>query len=547
MSISRPGSSQGGGSGLRAERQFPAAFRMGSAGAGETGGLLEEQLRVRLRVISVVWMCVTATVGVTALIVHMDRVRLRPLALFSEPPLPGLLLIITFVTTGFIWLLAPGKHIGIRALRAAEWAEVAIAASFFGANQILGLRAGLAYDIRENAMDLGAGLATPWAAAVVAYGVLIPSSARQCGIRTAVLAVCAFLPELIIFPGTIGLSAGVPGYLAIKSITIAAMSALAIYGAYRIDVLRNDVQEARKLGQYVLRKRLGEGGMGEVHLAEHQFLRRSCAVKLIRPEQAGDEETLARFEREVRAAARLTHPNTIQIYDYGRADDGTFYYAMEYLPGISLQQFVDQHGPLPGARAVRVLSQLCGALSEAHACGLVHRDIKPGNVMLCQRGGIHDVAKLLDYGLVAAIRVGDVDTKLTQTGAVVGTPGFMSPEQCAGDDHVTSASDIYSLGALAYFLLSGHEPFGGRSAFQMMAAHLYEAPMPLTERQPNVVPALSAVISRCMAKSPGERYADMSELDEAFLRAVHGTAWTERDARDWWQAHGTPDLAESQL
>lgn len=346
---------------------------------------------------------------------------------------------------------------------------------------------------------------------------------------------CAFIPELITFPLTIGFSEGAPAYLAIKVIMVGSMSAMAIYGAYRVAILRQDVREARKLGQYVLRRELGSGGMGEVYLAEHQFLRRSCAVKLIRPEQAGNEETLARFEREVRAAARLTHANTVQIYDYGRAEDGTFYYAMEYLPGLALQELVDAHGPLPPARAVRVLTQLCGALREVHAIGFVHRDIKPGNVMLCERGGGHDVAKLLDYGLVRAVQASDEDTKITQMGMIVGTPAFMSPEQCAGDVEVTASSDIYSLGAVGYFLLTGNAPFGGRSAMQMLAAHLYEKPQRLNERRTDVPSALADVIERCLEKAPEQRFLDMETLERALVGSVPMDSWTDSDARDWWR------------
>jgi serine/threonine-protein kinase len=488
------------------------------------------------------WASASAALGMTGLVRHFDHIRARPLMLFTEPPLPGVLLLIALGTLILVWILAPSRRLGLRNLRMVEWAGVFVTAGFFAFNQTLSLKMGTAFDIKDNSMDLGAGLAAPWGAIIVAYGVLIPSSARQSIARTAFLAFCAFIPEAIAFPGTIGLGGGAPVYLSIKAVMVAAMSALAIYGSYRIEVLRHDAQAARQLGQYQLRRLLGEGGMGEVHLAVHQFLRRPCAVKLIHPEQAGNEDTLARFEREVQAAARLTHPNTIQIYDYGRAEDGTFYYAMEYLPGISLQQLVERHGPITPARTVRVLTQICGALREAHASGLVHRDIKPGNVMLCARGGMHDVAKLLDYGIVASTVTNEEDLRLTRSGVIVGTPEFMSPEQCGGDAEVTGASDMYSLGLVAYFLLAGRSPFTDRSAVQMMAAHLYEMPKPLTEFRDDISAGLSDVITRCLAKLPEDRFPDMDALQLALTQSVRDEEWTEAHAREWWRTT-LPEIA----
>src|SRR5262249_22791118 len=167
------------------------------------------------------------------------------------------------------------------------------------------------------------------------------------------------------------------------------------------------------------------GGMGEVYLAEHRLLRRPCAVKLIRPERVSDPHSLDLFEREVQATAGLTHPNTVEVYDYGRTEDGTFYYVMEYLSGLTLEELVCRHGPLPPGRVVFLLRQVCDALQEAHDAGLVHRDVKPGNIMVCTRGGMHDVAKLLDFGLVEPQDSGKTDGRL----ALVGTPTYMSPEQ----------------------------------------------------------------------------------------------------------------------
>ena len=215
------------------------------------------------------------------------------------------------------------------------------------------------------------------------------------------------------------------------------------------------MRKARQLGQYRLGRCLGAGGMGEVYLGEHLLLRRPCAIKLIRPERVGDPKNLQRFEREVRATATLTHPNTIQIFDYGHADDGTFYYVMEYLEGMTLEQLVTAHGPLPPARAIHCLRQLCGALREAHAIGLIHRDIKPGNVMVCERGGVPDVVKLLDFGLVLSLGGAQDGERLTQQGAISGTPAYMSPEQAEGREDLDLRSDIYSLGGAGLLRTDG--------------------------------------------------------------------------------------------
>jgi eukaryotic-like serine/threonine-protein kinase len=275
---------------------------------------------------------------------------------------------------------------------------------------------------------------------------------------------------------------------------------------------------------------------GEVHLAEHVLLRQPCAIKLIRPGRAGDANHLLRFEREVRTTATLTHPNTVQIFDYGHAEDGTFYYVMEYLPGLTLEQLVRQHGPLPAARAVHFLRQLCGALREAHAVGLIHRDIKPANVMVCERGGLHDVAKLLDFGLVLPQGVGPDGERLTQEGAITGTPAYMSPEQAAGGDNLDARSDLYSLGALAYFLLTGRPPFAGRSSLQMLAAHLYEPPAPLTDHRPDVPVELQVLVLRCLAKDPAQRFPDAQRLEAALASCHAGGQWTEEQAASWWRS-----------
>jgi tRNA A-37 threonylcarbamoyl transferase component Bud32 len=355
-----------------------------------------------------------------------------------------------------------------------------------------------------------------WFIVITIYGTLIPNTWRRCA---AVVGLMAVSPLLLIAIHAFWLRP-LPASIAAQVLLMhgfynSLAAAIAIFSSARIENLRQQAAEARKLGQYVLREKLGAGGMGEVYRAEHVLLRRPCALKMIRADRAVDPQNLRRFEREVQVTATLTHPNTVQIFDYGHADDGTFYYVMELLPGDTLEELVKREGPLPPARVVHFLRQICGALREAHGSGLIHRDIKPGNVMICERGGIPDVAKLLDFGLVLPLVTDTDGEKLTMEGTVAGTPAYLSPEQAGGQDAVDARSDIYSVGALGYFLLTGQPPFANRSNVKMLAAHLYEAPEPLSRRRADISSDLEAIILRCLAKDPNTRFADAANLEAA--------------------------------
>ena len=260
--------------------------------------------------------------------------------------------------------------------------------------------------------------------------------------------------------------------------------------------------------------------MGEVYLAEHLLMKRPCAIKIIRPEKTGNRRVLARFEREVRATAKLSHWNTIDIFDYGRAADGTFYYVMEYLPGLSLAQMVDSYGPLAPERVIFLLSQTCDALSEAHAAGLIHRDIKPANIFVARRGGHYDVAKLLDFGMVKPMG-GIESVDLSIEGSITGSPLFMSPEQALGTREPDVRSDIYSLGVVGYFLLSGRPPFESQRPIQVLFSHANQKPVPLSIVAREVPKDLESVIMRCMEKQPEDRYQSAAELAPLCRLASH--------------------------
>ncbi len=300
--------------------------------------------------------------------------------------------------------------------------------------------------------------------------------------------------------------------------------------------LRAQVREARRLGQYVLERKIGEGGMGEVYRARHGMMRRPTALKLMRGDRAGALD-LRRFEREVQLTARLTHPNTITIFDYGRTNDGVFYYAMELLDGATLQRIVAVDGAQSAGRVVRILSMACGALTEAHAIGLIHRDIKPANIMLCAQGGELDVVKLLDFGLVKELEV-DREVQLTGATSLTGTPQYMAPESILEPGSVDARTDLYSLGAVAYFLLAGGEVFDGKSIVEICSQHLHEVPEPFSARGVTVPAELEAIVLACLDKKPERRPQSAAEL-RRLLEACVVEPWDSASARTWWSEHRT--------
>jgi serine/threonine-protein kinase len=375
-----------------------------------------------------------------------------------------------------------------------------------------------------------------WAVLLLTYGILMPNTWQR---ALAVLLPSASLPYLLVYwlrsqdanmaalldRTSLGLTIPLP-FIAVL---------VAVFGAHVITAVRRESFKARQLGQYVLKSKLGSGGMGEVYRAEHQLLKRPCAIKLIRPGKSADAKSLERFEREVQATARLTHWNTVEIYDYGHADDGTFYYVMDLLPGLSLDDLVKQHGPLPPARAVHFLRQVCRALREAHSKGLIHRDVKPANIIAAERGGVCDVAKLLDFGLVRDRADERADRSPSKPQSFSGSPLYMCPEQMRAYDRLDARSDIYSLGAVAYFLCTGRPPFEGGTVWEIIDAHAHGTLTPPAEVNCGVPPDLERVIIRCLARLPANRYPDMAALDKALGECQCAGMWTEEQAAAWWQ------------
>ena len=273
--------------------------------------------------------------------------------------------------------------------------------------------------------------------------------------------------------------------------------------------------------------------MGEVYRASHAFLRRPTAVKVLRPEQAG-ERSLARFEREVQLTSRLTHPNTIAIYDYGRTPEGIFYYAMEYLGGTNLEDLVRRSGPQPPARVIHILRQICASLTEAHGTGLIHRDIKPANVFLSERGGIKDVVKVLDFGLVKDIEnTGDV--ALSGANTITGSPMYLSPEAISSPDEIDGRSDLYAVGCVGYFLLTGAAIFDSENVVEVVSHHLRSTPERPSKRVEEPLPDdLENLVLECLEKDKSRRPADAKILRDRLGRCADAGRWTEKDAEAWW-------------
>ena len=406
---------------------------------------------------------------------------------------------------------APGAVVSLALAKSTD-AYVSMS-TLFGAGLMLALRAALVPSPPRRTLALTAALGVPL---VVIPLLLAPASAGLPALRTA------HRPWL----GALTYSI----WWAIVTVSTTVVSHV-VFG------LRAEMRRARRLGQYTIEAKIGEGGMGVVYRAHHGMMRRPSAIKLLRPEKAV-AANLKRFEREVQLTARLTHPHTITLFDYGRTAEGVFYYAMELLDGASLERVVAVAGRLAPARVIRVLHQVAGALVEAHEIGLVHRDIKPANIILCRYGGLYDFAKVVDFGLVKDLDVGG-EAALTHADFIAGTPLYMAPEAITSAAPVGPASDLYALGAVGYFALTGQNVFVGRSLVEVCAHHLHSAPEPPSRRLGEPVPVdLERLLLQCLEKDPVRRPAGARELRSRLEDCADFGRWTDDHARTWWQTNG---------
>jgi hypothetical protein len=437
---------------------------------------------------------------------------------------------------GAVWLVTRLRTLPLVWLRRLDWSDMLLTSICFSLMSALYAITRTAGPL-EPAYALTAGL-LGCTNTLVARTVMLPSRpGRTIGIGVVTSLPVVLTTAWVLTASSVAVSPVEAAFVTVASMTWCALAiAVSTIGSQIIFGLRKDVALARQVGQYTLDEKIGEGGMGVVYKARHALLRRPTAIKLLPPGRAG-LANLRRFEREVQQTARLTHANTVQIYDYGRTPDGVFYYAMEFLDGITLDELVRSDGPLPPARAIHLLRQVCGALGEAHDLGLVHRDIKPANIMLTERGGDVDIVKVLDFGLVRHIDASGTEVTATAANMLTGTPLYMAPEALRSEDAVDGRSDLYALGAVAYFLLTGLPVFEGRTMVEVCAHHLHSAPVPPSARAKVRVPAdLEAIVMRCLAKSPEQRPRSARALRDALDRCSDARGWSGEEASRWWTA-----------
>jgi eukaryotic-like serine/threonine-protein kinase len=482
------------------------------------------------------------------------RVRLRAAILFFAAGLaliqlrdaltggdvPWQLQVVAILALAFVFsLLSFPRPLSARRLKEAEVAIFGIMAAVLAIRQYHMM---LAWAARGDEASFVAASKDTIISSIIlmfAYAMLIPNTWRGAWPFVLGIAACPVICEVLVWlvhPEHFRL------FLRVAALRRSVQSALqmvtsgvlATYGVHLVNTLRIRAIEAKQLNQYRLGEPIGAGGMGEVHLAEHRMLKRPCAIKLIRPERAGNPRRLEQFEHEVRATARLTHPNTVEIFDFGHTEDGTFYYVMEYLPGLSLEGLIGAEGPMAPGRVIFLLRQALDALAEAHASGMIHRDIKPANIFATRRGGRYDFVKLLDFGLVEEVTGPTPDTQGRER-AVSGTPAFMAPEQVLNDRPLDHRCDLYAIGAVAYNLLTGRAPFEGESRARVLDAQVRDPVVPPSRIRPDLSGDLERVVLRCLEKAPVDRFPSAEDLEEALAACTAASQWDHRKAASWWE------------
>ena len=466
----------------------------------------------------------------------------------------------------FVWLTvgAATAYLYIREeaplgpLRLIEWwffTGAVLAMTFQNYNLVLeGARLPIAGEAAAMTMLHWFRLCLHMALIIVAYAMFMPASWKRTLAHTLPMAAWPFAFGwwmIRAHPEVAAAAAQQADFEKVSSgaLAMAAAVGIAVYGTYIIDSLRQADYERGFASQYHLEKKLGQGGMGEVWLARHNLLTRPAAIKVIRPEMlrngGGSSGTTAinqamkRFEREAQATATLTSPNTIELYDFGTTDDGSFYYVMEYLDGLDFDTLVEKHGPVSIARTVYLLTQACDSLADAHEHGLIHRDVKPANIFATRKGINYDFVKVLDFGLVKEVDTSEnARTQLTGEGMASGTPAYMPPEVALGKKDVDRRADIYALGAVGYWLATGQLVFDSRLPMEMVVDHVKTEPKPPSTRTELPIPQqFDEVILQTLAKDPKERFQSMRQFGDALRDIPTEESWDNRQAEGWWKLH----------
>jgi eukaryotic-like serine/threonine-protein kinase len=503
---------------LHATDEPTAAFA--PSGPSAEGDFLAERLTLFARV---AWMASGGFLVMRVVLIEASRPAAAGL-----PDLAGALFF-HLVATGILfvlWILARSRAVSPAALRRCDTAATIAAALAYA---VMGLKMPLSWRPDQLLLQI-------LNAVLLGRAALVPSEPR----RTAWISVASVFPVPIVayllFRGNLlrDLPVGAVVTQAVLWATFTVV--LATLLSHVTFHLRRSVAHARRLGQYRLMEKIGQGGMGLVYRAEHEMLRRPTAIKLLLPQTAG-EITLRRFEREAQQTARLTNPHTVSVYDFGRTPEGAFYYVMEYLDGVDLERLVREEGPLPPGRVVRILDQVCEALAEAHGIGLIHRDVKPGNILLSEWGGVSDFAKVVDFGLVKEVEE-PADARLTREDVFPGTLQYLAPETIQGASP-DPRSDLYALGAVAYFLLTGAAPFDGKPV-AVLQSHLQEPPQSPSSRLGRPLPKkLERLVLECLEKDPNGRPESADALRERLATCDDVEPWNAEEARRWWKRRKT--------
>jgi eukaryotic-like serine/threonine-protein kinase len=399
--------------------------------------------------------------------------------------------------------------------------------------------------IEPSRLNLNGWIGLSWVAVWTSlFAIVIPTRPRKAALVT--LASVSAVPVVVAFMIATRRTAFRPEpvmfflWIVLPYLLVTVM---AYVGSRVVYTLGKAVTEARELGSYQLVELLGRGGMGEVWRARHRLLARPAAIKLIRANDSEDgpsEEAASRFEREAHVTASLSSPHTVQLFDFGISDDGTFYYVMELLDGLDLDTLVSRYGPLPAERAVYLVRQACHSLAEAESYGLVHRDIKPANLFVCRYGGEHDFVKVLDFG-IAKVTQGVMETGeigVTRDNVVRGTPAYIAPEQALGAPHIDIRADIYALGCVLYFMLTAEPVFNAETPMAMVVHHAHTPPTPPSARTERpIAKALDQLVMECLAKDPAERPQSARELSRRLDAITLPVLWTDDRAREWWDRH----------